>query len=406
MKVTITPRKLSGTIQVPPSKSQAHRLIIGAALANGTSHIHNLAHSQDICATLECMTQLGAIESQGGAVVTGIGHSRPSTGILPVLDCGESGSTIRFLMPVALAVASGGVFRGRGRLMERPYKPYEDIFTRQNITFTRQPGQITLSGTLKPGRFELPGDVSSQFITGLLYALPLLEGDSELVLTTPLESRGYVELTLEALAQFGIVAHPTETGWKVPGSQVGHPADVTVEGDYSQASNYLVAASMGNPLTVTGLSTSSAQGDRIICDYARQLDGTGTVILSVRQCPDLVPALAVRAALRAGETTHIVDAARLRLKESDRLEAVTAELNKLGAQVEQTPDALIIHGVSRLHGGTCDSHGDHRIAMMLAVAATCADGVVEVTGAESVAKSYPNFWEDYEQLGGTIARTE
>ena len=390
MKVTITPRKLSGTIQVPPSKSQAHRLIIGAALANGTSHIHNLARSQDICATLECMTQLGAIESQGGAVVTGIGRSRPSTGILPVLDCGESGSTIRFLMPVA--VASGGVFRGRGRLMERPYKPYEDIFTRQNITFTRQPGQITLSGTLKPGRFELPGDVSSQFITGLLYALPLLEGDSELVLTTPLESRGYVELTLEALAQFGIVAHPTETGWKVPGSQVGHPADVTVEGDYSQASNYLVAASMGNPLTVTGLSTSSAQGDRIICDYARQLDGTGTVILSVRQCPDLVPALAVRAALRAGETTHIVDAARLRLKESDRLEAVTAELNKLGAQVEQTPDALIIHGVSRLHGGT--------------VAATCADGVVEVTGAESVAKSYPNFWEDYEQLGGTIARTE
>ena len=173
MKVTITPRKLSGTIQVPPSKSQAHRLIIGAALANGASHIHNLAHSQDICATLECMTQLGAI---------------------------ESGSTIRFLMPVALAVASGGVFRGRGRLMERPYKPYEDIFTRQNITFTRQPGQITLSGTLKPGRFELPGDVSSQFITGLLYALPLLEGDSELVLTTPLESKGYVELTLEALA--------------------------------------------------------------------------------------------------------------------------------------------------------------------------------------------------------------
>ena len=386
MKVTITPRKLSGTIQVPPSKSQAHRLIIGAALANGTSHIHNLAHSQDICATLECMTQLGAIESQGGAVVTGIGRSRPSTGILPVLDCGESGSTIRFLMPVALAVASGGVFRGRGRLMERPYKPYEDIFTRQNITFTRQPGQITLSGTLKPGRFELPGDVSSQFITGLFYALPLLEGDSELVLTTPLESKGYVELTLEALAQFGIVAHPTETGWKVPGSQVGHPADVTVEGDYSQA--------------------SSAQGDRIICDYARQLDGTGNVILSVRQCPDLVPALAVRAALRAGETTHIVDAARLRLKESDRLEAVTAELNKLGAQVEQTPDALIIHGVSRLHGGTCDSHGDHRIAMMLAVAATCANGVVEVTGAESVAKSYPNFWEDYEQLGGTIARTE
>lgn len=406
MKVTITPNKLSGTIQVPPSKSQAHRLIIGAALAAGTSHIHNLAYSQDIQATLDCMTQLGAAVQANGQTITGIRRgSRPTQG-LPVLDCGESGSTIRFLMPVALAVAGGGVFRGRGRLLERPYKPYEDIFTKQNITFTRQAGQITLSGTLKSGRFELAGDVSSQFVTGLLYALPLLDGDSELVLTTPLESKGYVEMTLEALKTFGIQVEATATGWKVPGNQVGIPADVTVEGDYSQASNYIVAASLGNGVTVTGLSASSAQGDRVILDYARQLDGAGEVTLSVRHCPDLVPALAVRAALREGQTTHIVDAARLRLKESDRLEAVTVELNKLGAQVKQTPDALHIYGVSQFHGGVCDSHQDHRIAMMVAVAATCANGTVALTGAESVAKSYPNFWEDYEQLGGLLARSE
>lgn len=405
MKVTITPKKLSGTVQVPPSKSQAHRLIIGAALAQGTSRLANLAQSQDIIATLGCMEALGAVIAEQGSVITGL-TKQLGRAELPVLDCGESGSTIRFLMPVALATAGGGIFKGRGRLMERPYGPYEVIFAQQNITFTRQPGQITLSGTLKPGRFELPGDVSSQFITGLLYALPLLEGDSELVLTTALESSGYVDLTLEALAQYGIVIQPTETGWKVPGNQCYRPSQVTVEGDYSQASNYILATSLGNPLQVEGLRETSVQGDRMVCDYAVLLDQAGEVTLDVSQCPDLVPALAMRAALRAGEITHIVGAARLRLKESDRLDTVTTELNKLGAQVEQTPDALKIRGVEQFHGGSCSSHQDHRIAMMLAMAATCATGPVEVEEAESVAKSYPDFWDVYESLGGEIARTE
>lgn len=405
MKVTITPKKLSGTVQAPPSKSQAHRFIIGAALAQGTSHLANVTQSQDIAATLRCMKALGAVIEEKGSVITGITR-RSAGGALPVLDCGESGSTIRFLMPIALATAGGGIFKGHGRLLERPYGPYEVIFEKQNITFTRQPGQITLSGTLKPGRFELPGDVSSQFITGLLYTLPLLEGDSELVLTTALESRGYVDLTLEALDQFGIVIQPTETGWKVPGNQCYRPAQVTVEGDYSQASNFILAASLGNALQVEGLRDTSVQGDRMICDYARQLDQIGEVTLDVSQCPDLVPVLSMRAALRAGETTHIVGAARLRLKESDRLDTVTTELNKLGAQVEQTPDTLCIQGVKQLHGGLCNSHQDHRIAMMLAMAATCATEPVEVQGAESVAKSYPDFWDVYESLGGVIARTE
>lgn len=405
MKIAITPKKLKGTIRVPPSKSQAHRLIIGAALADGVSHLSNLAESQDICATLACMQQLGAQVSRDGSQIMGV-QRRQDWNKLPILDCGESGSTIRFLMPVALAVAGGGVFQGRGRLLERPYGPYETIFAQQGIIFQRQPDQIVLSGTLKPGRFALPGDVSSQFITGLLYALPLLEEDSEIVLTTALESRGYVDMTLEALEQFGVEVSATKQGWWVSSGQRYRSADVTVEGDYSQAANFILAASLGNPLKVEGLSPRSAQGDRIICQYAKRLDRPGEVTLDVSQCPDLVPALAVRAALREGQVTKIVGAARLRLKESDRLDAVTTELNRIGGQVEQAADALTIYGVKQFHSGSCDSHQDHRIVMMLAVAATCAGGIIVVDGAEHVAKSYPTFWEDYKMLGGQFCQTE
>ena len=425
MKLTVIPSRLRGTVSVPPSKSQAHRLIIGAALAEGTSHIANLAESQDIRATLNCMERLGAKISPDGSEITGI---RPDTTRkeLPVLDCGESGSTIRFLMPVALAVAGGGVFLGRGRLLERPYGPYEEIFARQGIEFRRESGRIILSGTLRPGAFALPGDVSSQFITGLLYALPLLDGDSDLVLTTPLESRGYVDLTLEALRQFQVTSLPlrqwsyhsvleklkqngvtaTDTGWHIFGGQRYQAADVTVEGDYSQAANFILAKGMGNNLSVTGLNPSSVQGDRVVLQYAEQLDGPGDVTLDVSQCPDLVPALAVRAALRAGEITRIVGAARLRLKESDRLAAVTAELNRIGGEVCETPDSLVIQGVERFRGGSCYGHQDHRIVMMLAMAATCSTGEIVIDGAEHVAKSYPTFWSDYEDLGGQIRRTE
>ena len=397
MKIVITPKKLKGRIQIPPSKSQSHRLIIGAALADGVSRLSNLAESQD----MDCMRNLGAEISSDGSQIKGVSVQK-NREQLPVLDCGESGSTIRFLMPVALAVAGGGVFHGRGRLLERPYAPYETIFTQQRIHFQRQSDRMILCGGLKPGRFELPGDISSQFITGLLYALPLLKGDSQIVLTTVLESRGYVDMTLEALSQFGVAVSATEQGWFVPGNQTYRRADVTVEGDYSQASNFILATSIGNELQVDGLQQNSVQGDRMICQYAQRLDNAGEVVLDVSQCPDLVPALAMRAALREGQLTRIIRAARLRLKESDRLDAVTTELNRIGGQVEQSVDALTIRGVRMFHGNSCDSHQDHRIAMMLAMAATCSDGRILVNGAESVAKSYPNFWEDYKSLGGLL----
>ena len=411
MNITITPTKLKGTITPPPSKSQAHRLILAAALAGGESVLSNMAMSQDIQATLGCMQALGAKAAlRGDALsITGIGSRRTPCGAcmcgIPHLDCGESGSTLRFLMPVALAVRGGGRFTGRGRLMERPQEPYFELFREKGISCEYQDGALVLSGRLAPGVCRLRGDVSSQFVTGLLYALPLLEGDSRITLTTPLESRGYVDMTLEALERFGIRAEcPDGRTLRVPGGQTYRPCRAAVESDYSQAAFWLAAAGLGSPLTVEGLDPDSTQGDRCAVPYFQQLAGPGRVELDIAQCPDLAPALAVRAALRPGQTARLVNAGRLRLKECDRLAAIPEELNKLGGQLTEGADFLEIRGVERLLGGVADSHNDHRIAMMLAVAATRAKGTVTIRGAESVAKSYPDFWEVYESLGGRVLR--
>ncbi|MEG0755170.1 MAG: 3-phosphoshikimate 1-carboxyvinyltransferase [Oscillospiraceae bacterium] len=386
MTVTITPTRLEGTLTPPPSKSQAHRLLIAAALAGGTARIENLAHSEDIAATKNCLTAL-----------------MEKTDRLPTLDCHESGSTLRFFIPLALALRGGGVFTGSTRLMERPQDPYFAIFREKNIQCTLESGTLTVTGTLPAGVYSLPGNVSSQFVTGLLYALPLLTGDSDIMLTSTLESRGYVDMTLDALRKFGIVIDEVSPiKFHVPGNQIYRPSHQTVEPDYSQAAFFLAANALGNSVTLQGLQEDSKQGDKVILEYSARLSAKGTVTLDVSQCPDLVPALAVQAALRAGERTYLVNAARLRLKECDRLDGVTKELCKLGARVEQTPDSLKILGVQTLNGGTTDSCNDHRIAMMLAVAATRATGDVTICGAEAVGKSYPNFWKDYVNLGGSI----
>ena len=387
MTLTITPARLAGVITPPPSKSQAHRVLIAAALAGEGSVIRNLAQSQDIEATQRCMDAL-----------------RQTGEELPLLDCGESGSTLRFLIPVALALRGGGCFTGRGRLMERPQKPYFDLFDEKGIFRAQKDGVLTVKGWLTPGEYCLPGDVSSQFITGLLYALPLLEGDSKIILTTDLESRNYVDMTLEALAAFGVRAEwMDDQTLNVPGRQTYRPAEATVEADWSQAGFWYAARGLGNQVEITGMNLASTQGDRRIVPYYDLLRGNGTVELDVSQCPDLVPALSAHAALRAGEVTRIVNAGRLRIKESDRLAAVREELNRLGAQVAEGPDSLTITGVEALSGGAADSHNDHRIAMMVAVAATRCIAPVTLAGAESVRKSYPNFWEDYARLGGKAA---
>lgn len=404
MNLRIFPQSLHGSITPPASKSQAHRLIMGAALAGGTSTLRCVSGSNDITATLGCMEALGAasvhLDDTTLQIAGNTGHPA-SAG--QVLDCGESGSTLRFLIPIALALTGDVAFRGHGRLMQRPQTPYFDIFQEKGIVYSLEGDLLTVQGKLTPGQYALRGDVSSQFITGLLYALPLLPGDSDIILTTQLESESYVNLTLDALQQFGITILPTAQGWHIPGGQHYTTRELSVEADYSQSGFFYAAQGIGNLIQVTGMNPSSVQGDRIILAYMEQLNGSGPVELDVRDCPDLVPPLALRAALRAGETTVISGAARLRLKESDRLASVTAVLNAMGASIEEGSNYLTIHGVSSLTGSvTVDSWGDHRIAMMAAMAATVCRAPITLTGAESVKKSYPGFWDDYCRLGGSI----
>ncbi|MBD5162928.1 MAG: 3-phosphoshikimate 1-carboxyvinyltransferase [Oscillibacter sp.] len=388
MNLTITPAKLSGAVTPPPSKSQAHRLLIAAALAGEGSVVHNLADSQDIQATRRCMAALKA----------------PGAG-LPRLDCGESGSTLRFLIPVALALRGGGVFTGHGRLMERPQKPYFDLFDEKGIRYEQKDGALTVEGTLTPGVYRLPGNVSSQFFTGLLLALPLLDGPSAIIPTTLLESESYIGMTLNAMHDFGVDIAATLSlppQYHVPGGQRYRSAEVTVEADWSQAAFWYAARFLGNDVEVRGVTRYSAQGDRVIESHCLELSRPGDTEIDMSGCPDLAPPAAAAAAVRRG-ITSLTNAARLRLKESDRLASVTRTLNAMGARVMEHPDGLTIYGQEELAGGcTVDCCNDHRIAMMAAVAATRCKEPVTLTGAECVAKSYPNFWDHYRMLGGVF----
>lgn len=409
MTLTLSPTKLSGAVTPPPSKSQAHRYLIAAALAQGESVIENVAFSQDIRSTMACLEELGAAFSiaENTVTVRGMGANDLSPYrrmAYPHLDCGESGSTLRFLIPIALALRGGGIFAGHGRLMERPQGPYETLFRQKGIFWEQKDGVLTVQGLLEPGEYALAGNVSSQFFTGLLYALPLLGGPSTLIPTTPLESEGYIHMTLEALGQFGVEFPATLSlppQWHMPGKQTYRPARVRVESDWSQAGFWYAAQTLGSGVAVTGMNDASLQGDAAVAQYAALLAQSGDVDLDVSQCPDLVPPLAAMAALRRGRT-RLLNAERLRIKESDRLTAVARTLNALGAKVTEGTDYLELDGVETLAGGVVDSFHDHRIAMMTAIAATRAAGAVTLTGAEAVEKSYPDFWEDYERLGGKL----
>lgn len=405
MDLQITPKKLSGAVTPPPSKSQAHRLLIAAALAEGTSTLHNIARSQDIEATLRCVTALGGSwteTSPGTLTVTGIGGRRFSGGELPQLDCGESGSTLRFFIPIALAVAGGGIFTGHGRLMERPQGPYFQLFDKKGIFYDQKDGVLTVRGALTPGEYVLPGNVSSQFFTGLLFALPLLDGVSAVVSSTEIESQAYITMTLEAMRQAGVpvAERPGLRSFEVLHAAY-HPFAATVEADWSQAAFWYAANFLDSRVEIRDLNPDSGQGDKVVSELYWQLARPGDAEIDVSGCPDLLPPLAVMAAVRSG-TTRFVNAARLRIKESDRLSTITAALTALGAEVHEEPDRLIIVGKPSLPGGTVDCANDHRIAMMAAIAATGCTGPVTVLGAECVQKSYPDFWEVYKTLGGDI----
>ena len=405
MDVTIVPGTLKGAVTPPPSKSQAHRLILAAALSGGISTLSNVDFSQDIEATLGCLSALGTgVErrDKGQVKLHGLGNSIPQAGPIPVLDCGESGSTLRFLIPAALVVIGGGIFTGHGRLMERPQEPYFRLFEEKGISYEKKDGKLTVQGTLEPGEYVLPGNVSSQFFTGLLYALPLLDGDSILRASTPLESRGYVDMTLDALRTFGVTVDETEPGvFAIPGRQRYQPKELAVEADWSNAAFWYAANFLGAQVDIQNLNPDSVQGDRQIGALYWKLARPGDVDIDLCQCPDLAPPLAAMAAVRRG-TTRFVNAGRLRMKESDRLQTIAQTLNTLGAKAQVGEDTLTLEGVDHLEGGTVDGCNDHRIAMMAAAAAVACKQPVTILGAECVKKSYPHFWWDYTALGGEV----
>ena len=406
MDIQITPRHLSGTVTPPPSKSMAHRLLIAAALGSGISTVRGVAMSQDVEATLRCLTALGGRwreTAPGTLEITGIGGRRSTPGTaLPHLDCGESGSTLRFFLPIALAVAGGGVFTGQGRLMARPQGPYLDLFREKGIFCEQTGGTLTVRGTLEPGEYHLPGNVSSQFFTGLLFALPLLDGPSTIVPTTAVESWDYILMTLDALTGAGVTAaepHTPGEAFRVCPSAY-QPFDRTVEADWSQAAFWYAAIALGSQLELTGLNAFSVQGDMAVVPHFLRLTQPGDQEIDVSGIPDLLPPLAVMAAVRSG-TTRFVNAARLRMKESDRLETTAALLTALGISAQAGPDFLTVQG-GAITGGTVDGANDHRIVMAAAIAATASSSPVTIRGAEAVKKSYPDFWEVYQSLGGVI----
>ena len=416
MTTTVMPGPRSGRVRPPCSKSQAHRLLICAALSGRESVIRCDTVSRDIEATAECLRALGASirpTGEDGLLVTPIRALPEGERRLP---CAESGSTLRFLLPVVGALGARAVFLREGRLPERPLAPLDAELTRHGMTIEAEGALLRCGGKLRPGGYTLPGDVSSQYISGLLMALPHLDSASTLTVTGKRESEAYVTMTENALALAGIRIDPTAEGYSIPGGQTGAlPEMLRVEGDWSGAAFFLcMGALSGQGVTVEGMDLASAQGDRGVLDILRAMgaridtDGAavrvrrgelrGTVI-DAAPVPDLIPALCAAAAAAEG-TRRAVNAARLRLKESDRLATTAAMLRALGGEVEELPDGLVIRGGKPLRGGTVDSHGDHRIAMAAAVAACAAEGPVQVLGSECVGKSYPDFWQHLSALKG------
>lgn len=413
--ICIQPGGVLGTLEMPPSKSLSHRAVIAAGLAKGTSVLHNIVMSEDIAATCAGMKAMGVqVEQENHSlVVTGWGGLTAAVGDI---DCRESGSTLRFLIPLGLLTGKETTFTGKGRLAQRPLTPYYRIFDAQGIRYSSAEGlPLTIEGRLKPGKFILEGNISSQFLTGLMFVLPLLEEDSWITLSTPLESRGYIDLTRDILETFGVVIECQEDGiFYIQGKQQYRPCTYTNEGDFSQAAFWISAGVLQGDVTCQGLQAQSLQADRAILDVVARMGGQVEVgdnqvrtrsstlhgiTVDVSECPDIMPIISVLGCFAQG-TTRIVNAARLRIKESDRLHAMAVELGKLGASIEEHEDSMVIYGKPWLEGGEVDSWNDHRIAMALSIAALRCKQPVTIHNSGAVAKSYGNFFEDFIKVGG------
>ncbi len=403
MKAIIKPSHPCGTVNAPPSKSMAHRLLICAALARGQSTIKNIALSQDITATLDCLTALGAsFRIEGDSVIMqGIDPTRRTD--ICELFCRESGSTLRFLIPIAQLSPAPAVFSGSSKLFSRPLDIYEDIAARRGLGFERTEGGVRVEGRLPSGDYRVVGNISSQFISGLLFALPLCDGDSRIIIAPPVESRPYIDLTLEALALYGIrIEWADDKTLFIPGGQSYKPAECSVEGDYSNAAFFSALSLLGGDVRVTGLRENSLQGDRIYIKYFEMLRrGTPTVHLA--NCPDLGPILMAIAAAKSGAV--FCGTRRLRLKESDRGAAMAEELRKFGTSVSVSDDSIVVYpGEFHAPSEPLKGHNDHRIVMALTTLLAQTGG--EIDGAEAVKKSLPEYFELLGSLGVEVERHE
>ena len=402
MRVTIIPGKARGCVSAPPSKSMAHRLLMGAGLSDGKSVVKNIELSEDIKATLGILEAFGATYSveQNTVFMEGIGKKVLSTD--QELDCKESGSTLRFFIPLALTGEETYVFKGAGRLMERPLGIYEEICQEQGLLFKKDEQRLSVKGKLIPGHYKVKGNISSQFITGLLYALPLLDGDSVLEVLPPIESKAYIDMTLEALETYGITICREENVYHIAGNQTYRAQEVLVEGDYSNAAFLDAFNLLNGEVTVTGLKKESLQGDQIYRAYYEKLQ-EGMPVLDIAECPDLGPILMALAAALNG--ARFTGTKRLKIKESDRGTVMAQELAKFGIKVEVMENEIVVYpGKLKTPKEVFSSHNDHRIAMSMATLCTITGGTIDE--AESVRKSFPTYYDVIEKLGIRIAREE
>ena len=417
MKAYITPSTCKGSIAIPASKSMAHRAIIAASLAHGVSHITNITFSQDILATIDCMRQLGAkiTTTNDCCLIEGI---KEITHTNEEIYCNESGSTLRFLIPIFSLCNHEVIFTGSKRLLERPLSIYHSIYKEQGLTFKQEYSKVITNGKLKPMHYHIPGNISSQFISGLLFTLPLLKDASTITITPPFESSSYVLLTIEMLKRFGVtIIQQDATTFYIPGKQNYKACNYQVEGDYSQFAFFAVYAAIHGTLDITNVNHDSSQGDRqilsILKDFNVQIEtiDNGYRIhqseliahdIDLKNCPDLGP-IACVAAMYAKGKTRIYNAARLRIKESDRIAAMEEELQKFNVKIHSSEDEIFIEGNSSY---TCttdlEAHNDHRIVMALTIASACSQSTTCIHHAQAIAKSYPTFFEDFTKVKGLV----
>lgn len=403
MFVNIQPGRAAGTVAAPPSKSMAHRLLICAGLSSGTSHISGVDYNEDISATIDCLRALGATCAVDGDTVTVCGADLRTAKPQQILNCRESGSTLRFFIPLALLCNENVAFTGTEKLLSRPLNVYGQLCAERGYSFEQSSSRVQVCGKLTAGEFCIPGDISSQFITGLLFALPLTDGDSVIRITPPVESRGYIDLTLQALRSFGIRADWQDAcTLSIPGGQQYCAADMAVEGDYSGAAFFAGMNALGADIHITGLSADSLQGDKVYQKHFQSLC-QGTPEIDIADCPDLGPILFAVAAAKSGAV--FTGTRRLKIKESDRAAAMAQELAAFGTEVTVKENEVIVNAKEfhkpqvRLGG-----HNDHRIVMSLAVLLTLTGG--EIEGAQAVRKSFPDFFEKLRGLGIEVSTYE